>query len=951
MRKLLFTFLFLFAFVSFCATAQSTKNTLNIDPSSFRPVQTDVLTGVSIDEIGKDRSQRPCARIKIHINRMTREEIDQLQIHIVGGNVALTKKFTAYEGNGLIVEMTAKPQTRFYLHHDKYGDSNEVMVDLEGNKEYFLDAQLDLLLPIVVATNVVGADIYIDEAYKGRSGENYMLTVEDITPGEHKISIKHGAASVERRVDVNSSNISFRIDVNTQTSQPQYVIFEVKPQNAVVMIDGEVQTTQEGFAQTLLQNGTYSYRVMAKGYHEKSGTFTVSGEKVMIPVELTADAAMVTISSAPGSEIWVNNERKGPSPWRGQLFSGTYIFEARKAGHHPSRLSHSLEASSAEQKFTLDAPAPIEGVLNITSVPAVADVYVDGKKVGQTPMMSKWMAGSYTIELRRAGYAPKLEQVTVVEGKTATVNITLAKLVATTTPTSSTTSSGSTSAAAPKALSVADMSNTTTCGPYKVGDYFHESGKVGVVFEVSADGMSGKIVSLEEGEYLEYAKSDGEVRRWLNAVDKKNGANNMAKIKKRPNWQTNYPAFAWCAKLGEGWYLPAIEELKLFAVDKSVREAVNATLKSNGKPCIAASGGYGSQYWSSTEFYKQSNNEYKAFYALYVNAQYNKNYSYEKYAKKPVRAVSLFQSDPQAQYIVRQIEEKRAQEARRRTIEYSCEKKVYSSQFNTESFGAEVLSHTFENGKGVIKFKSDVTKFGTVFSDTKITSITIPDGVESIATSAFYGCSELKSVYIPESVTSMGEKVFYKCEKLESVTLPRCAVLVKNLREFFDWCDSLREFRGPLATADGRALVADGVLYKVAAAGLASYSIPEGIKRIGKYALFWSFRKLENITNIPFPNSVTSIGSFAFSYASITTVTIPESVTDIGHDAFWNCEKLLSVYCKNPIPPTGGETMFHKYNGRVKPIGCTIYVPALSVKAYKKAPYWKEYKKYIKPMQ
>ena len=947
MKKLLLSLLC--AILTLGATAQNAKNTLNIDPASFRPVQTDVLTGVNIDPIGKDRSQRPCARIKLHVNRMTREEIEQLVVYPIGGNIELTKKLTAYAGNGLILEMTAKPQTRFYLHHDKYGDSNEVTVNLEGNKEYFLDAQLDLLLSIVVATNVAGADIYIDGAYKGRSGDNYMLTVKDITPGMHKIEIKHGAAAVERRVDVNSSNISFRIDVNTQTSQPQYVIFQVNPPHSVVMIDGEVQTTQEGFVQALLQNGTYSYRVMAKGYREKSGSFTVSGEKVQIPVELTADAATVTITSAAGSQIWVNNELKGPSPWKGVLLSGTYIFEARKAGHRTTILSQTITAASTEQHFTLETPAPIEGMLNITSVPAVADVYVDGKNVGQTPMMSKWMTGSYTIELRRSGYAPKMEQVKVVEGKTATVNITLTKLKTTSTSASSSFLSATNEVA--KALSVADMNNTTTCGPYKVGDYFHENGLKGVVFEVATDGMSGKILSLEEGEYLQYAKSDGEVRRWLGATDKKNGANNMAKVKKRPNWKTNYPAFAWCAEQGEGWYLPAIEELKLFAADKSVRSAVNATLKSKNKMPISTY--RTADYWSSTEFYKQSNNEYKAFYAIYVAPYYDVPvYQGVKDNKFSSRAVSRFQSDPQAQYIVRQLEEKRAQEARRearrRTIEYSCENKVYISSSNyKDNFGAEASSHTFKDGKGVIKFKSDVTKFGSAFSGTKITSITIPDGVASIAdrafyrcellasitlpngvktvgNEAFYYCKKLKTAYIPESVISMGEDVFRCCWYLESVTLPKCVVSVKDLGHCFFLCHKLKEFKGPLATADGRALVANGVLYRVATAGLSSYTIP---------------------------NNITTIGPWAFGYdKNITVVTIPEPVSKIGTRAFFDCEKLVSVYCKNPIPPVGGENMFIQYTNKYKPIGCKIYVPAQSVKAYKKAPYWKNYKKYIKPM-
>lgn len=420
MRKILFAILL--AAISFGAMAQNAKNSINIDPSSFRPVQTDVLTGVNIDPIAKDRSQRECARIKLHVNRMTREEIDQLQVHIVGGMVALTKKVIAYEGNGLILEMTAKPQTRFYLHHDKYGDSNEVMVNLEGNKEYFLDAQLDMLLPITVVSNIKGADVYVDGTYKGQTNDNYMLTVEDIVPGAHKIALKYGAATTEKLVDVNSSNISFRVEINSQSSQPQYVVFDLEPKTAIVFIDNEPQTTQDGVMSTVLQNGTYSYRVIAKGYYEQTGSFSIEGAKVVRKITLKADAAMVTISAAGEDvEIWANNELKGKSPWRGPLIAGTYIFEARKAGHRTTTLSQAITSTPAEQSYTLNAPTPIIGSVDITSTPALADVYIDGKHVGQTPMMSNLLEGKHTISIQKMGYAISEHSATVLEGKTTTV--------------------------------------------------------------------------------------------------------------------------------------------------------------------------------------------------------------------------------------------------------------------------------------------------------------------------------------------------------------------------------------------------------------------------------------------------------------------------------------------------------------------------------------------------
>lgn len=52
-----------------------------------------------------------------------------------------------------------------------------------------------------------------------------------------------------------------------------------------------------------------------------------------------------------------------------------------------------------------------------------------------------------------------------------------------------------------------------------------------------------------------------------------------------------------------------------------------------------------------------------------------------------------------------------------------------------------------------------------------------------------------------------------------------------------------------------------------------------------------------NLTSVTIPNSVTSIGNYAFLYCyGLTTITLPNSVTDIGEGAFDGCDYLTSVY-------------------------------------------------------
>lgn len=175
---------------------------------------------------------------------------------------------------------------------------------------------------------------------------------------------------------------------------------------------------------------------------------------------------------------------------------------------------------------------------------------------------------------------------------------------------------------------------------YKVGDYYDDGKKQGVVFEVSADGKHGKIVSLtESSEVLQWSSDSEEKCRLIGADDEMNGANNMAKVKSIAGWRKKYPAFAWCADLGESWYLPAIDELQQFTCNDEIHDAVNRTLATRGEK-LAEKEVLFRWYWSSTEHnYKDSGGE---FCAWRVDMFYGGTRNGGKYGSYYVRAVSAF---------------------------------------------------------------------------------------------------------------------------------------------------------------------------------------------------------------------------------------------------------------------------------------------------------------------
>lgn len=148
-----------------------------------------------------------------------------------------------------------------------------------------------------------------------------------------------------------------------------------------------------------------------------------------------------------------------------------------------------------------------------------------------------------------------------------------------------------------------------------------------------------------------------------------------------------------------------------------------------------------------------------------------------------------------------------------------------------------------------------------------ITSVTLPDSMETIGEYAFWDCRKLETVNIPVGVITIGDFAFYRCESLKAVTIPNTVTAIGDYA--FQMCWSLE-----------------------------SITIPGSVKQMYEGV----FADCINLRTVVLEEGVTAIctGMFAACKA-LQSITIPKSVTAIHYIAFASCDSLTDIYYQGDI--------------------------------------------------
>lgn len=182
---------------------------------------------------------------------------------------------------------------------------------------------------------------------------------------------------------------------------------------------------------------------------------------------------------------------------------------------------------------------------------------------------------------------------------------------------------------------------------YKIGDVYDKGGVKGVVFYVDDSGEHGLLVSPTgfEGKWCKKEQANNTI----NCYDEKDGAVNMETIAtyikdNDASWD-EFPLFQWARSLGEGWYIPASDELKLLAKainggeeysEKNINKFAKILKKEKGQGFINKGLGHPDDFmniYSSTEMRDSQGLVFSLFFQESSGSKFG-TYMLGKFAKR-----------------------------------------------------------------------------------------------------------------------------------------------------------------------------------------------------------------------------------------------------------------------------------------------------------------------------
>lgn len=260
------------------------------------------------------------------------------------------------------------------------------------------------------------------------TGTEYMVYLPN---GTKRLGIKHPdylpttIVFADYGIKRIASNTTYQLKVKTNkkkvkvdNSKKGTAVFNIKPSNAVLLIDGQIANGSDGAYILPLPFGIHYYTVKLKGFSLNNQVVQVDKNAKTINVDLTEFFAKIEVScQTEDAVISINGEQKGIGRWSNKLIPGKYTVEVSKNGYHSQTRQINL-CDNDTMTIDFSKLKAMTGDLCVNYEPKGSDVLLNGKKVGVTPLVLKNLPiGDYHLEIRKEYYLKMFTDIKITEDR------------------------------------------------------------------------------------------------------------------------------------------------------------------------------------------------------------------------------------------------------------------------------------------------------------------------------------------------------------------------------------------------------------------------------------------------------------------------------------------------------------------------------------------------------
>lgn len=201
-----------------------------------------------------------------------------------------------------------------------------------------------------------------------------------------------------------------------------YINVNSTPENGAIVFINDKKVGVTPYQSDKMSCGVYNIKVVKDLYKTEEQTFTIAdGDTINAVLNMTPSFVMLTVNADNGSDIYIDKQFKGNGNWKGRVADGPHIVEAMKDNYKPI-VKNIVLVAGEDYIVEMGLPAPLTGLLDISTNPINADIYLNGKHYGTTPrIIPNLMIGNYTLKIEKDGYRAVTRNILIEEEHTYTI--------------------------------------------------------------------------------------------------------------------------------------------------------------------------------------------------------------------------------------------------------------------------------------------------------------------------------------------------------------------------------------------------------------------------------------------------------------------------------------------------------------------------------------------------